>query len=1171
MPVRVEAGAEPIPGYKFIERLGGGGFGEVWKVEAPGGLHKAMKVVYGDLQTTDPDGTRRAEQELKALKRVQTVRHPYLLSLERYDIVDGRLLITMELADRNLWDRFRECRMQNIQGIPRDELMRYMDESAEVLDLMNMQYQLQHLDIKPQNLFLVHNHAKVADFGLVKDLEGMMATVTGGITPVYAAPETFDGVVSRFCDQYSLAIVYQELLTGQRPFSGTSLQQLIMQHLNAQPNLSPLPKEDRAAIGRSLAKKPEGRFPNCMDLVKALRTAGTVQVAMPSAPSARGTQPMPAIERPADSGAHAATAADSQSRHETPAPVESPVRPTRTTGSRPGTTPRVEETGPPVQEMSPVKQAPPEMTGDGVLFPTVIIGLGEKGGEVLLTLRQALVERFGTLQALPNLRMIYVDTDPDAAQALHNEGPAAPGITDTVVARLNRATHYMRPGTGRPSVESWFNTKLLYRIPRNPTTTGMRALGRLAFVDNYRMVAAKMRAELEACVKPETLTTANKHTRLGLRTNRPRVYVVANLAGGTGGGMFIDVAYVSRYMLRQLGYGDPDVVGLLFVPEVDRKPGRTVPLGNAYASLTELGHFAHPDTVFSFRYDDREPKLKDTDPPFRRAVIMPLEPEGDAQRKGEGTRLVGDFLYRELTTKLGRSADTARGRVLPPDAPREVGYQTMGLYRFSWPRRTLLHQASRHLCFQIAQRWLSKDPAPVREGVRTWLAEELGRQELEPDHLIAQLQKACEDVLGQSTESVFASLVEPFVPKVKRPPDPDLGAVVEAVSRMEELVGGPERGGRQQPDILLDDTMARAAEGLARTWGEKLGQLVMSLVEQPDYRLVGAEEALRQLSGTIEKVLEHHESLARELADKAAEAHARIHALVGQLRINAGRRGNAPMIADLVEVMRLFPKWRFQSLVLRQLTRIYVSLRGQLSEQVREVNFVRQRLADLLRAFEDRDTGVRSTDPVPGMCLLPSGCRTVNDAIQRLLDGLTPVDVKDLDQRIQAMVEQQYTSLVNVCLASGNLVENLRHAMRQQAEAFAGGRLVGTSVVEMFLNQLGGDENRAMHTIENGFADAVPELIGSDARPEDEVRVLSLPLGPTAEQFRGLVERALPDGRLEITESPDDIVIYREQPHVPLNQLKVLGPVGQEAYRQMSGSEHFPPHTRTDIPEWQEV
>jgi serine/threonine protein kinase len=154
MPVRLIAHEEPLPGYRLIERLGRGGFGEVWKVEAPGGLLKAMKFVFGDLDAADDD-SRPAEQELKALKRVQAIRHPYVLSLERYDILDGQLLITMELADRNLWDRFRECRAQGLPGIPRPELLRYMEEAAEALDLMNNHYQIQHLDIKPQNLFVV--------------------------------------------------------------------------------------------------------------------------------------------------------------------------------------------------------------------------------------------------------------------------------------------------------------------------------------------------------------------------------------------------------------------------------------------------------------------------------------------------------------------------------------------------------------------------------------------------------------------------------------------------------------------------------------------------------------------------------------------------------------------------------------------------------------------------------------------------------------------------------------------------------------------------------------------------------------------------------------------------------------------------------------------------------
>src|SRR3954464_3286159 len=137
MAVRFEAGAEPIPGYRLIERLGGGGFGEVWKAEVPGGLFKAIKFVYGDLQAADGDDGARAEQELKAMSRVKTVHHPYILSLERFDIIDGQLMIVMELADQTLWDRLKDCRNQGLPGIPRDELLKYMRETAEALDLMN--------------------------------------------------------------------------------------------------------------------------------------------------------------------------------------------------------------------------------------------------------------------------------------------------------------------------------------------------------------------------------------------------------------------------------------------------------------------------------------------------------------------------------------------------------------------------------------------------------------------------------------------------------------------------------------------------------------------------------------------------------------------------------------------------------------------------------------------------------------------------------------------------------------------------------------------------------------------------------------------------------------------------------------------------------------------------
>src|SRR5262245_20852266 len=190
---------EPLPGYRLIERLGSGGYGEVWRAEAPDGLTKAIKIVYGR------HDEQRASIELKALDHVRSVRHPFLLSLERIEIVDGRLLVVTELADKSVKDRFDACRGEGHRGIPRDELIGYLRDTADALDFMNETHGLQHLDIKPENLLLLAGHVKVADFGLVKDMRQAEASLVSGLTPTYAAPEVFRGAPSRFSDQYSLA------------------------------------------------------------------------------------------------------------------------------------------------------------------------------------------------------------------------------------------------------------------------------------------------------------------------------------------------------------------------------------------------------------------------------------------------------------------------------------------------------------------------------------------------------------------------------------------------------------------------------------------------------------------------------------------------------------------------------------------------------------------------------------------------------------------------------------------------------------------------------------------------------------------------------------------------------------------------------------------------------
>ena len=106
---------------------------------------------------------------------------------------------------------------------------------------------------------------------------------------------------------------------------------------------------------------------------------------------------------------------------------------------------------------------------------------------VLQHLRMTLVERFNSLTNLPHLRLLHIDTDPETNQeATQGEGPEILTPNESLLARLHRPSHYLRPREGRVGFESWLDPKMLYRIPRNLTTTGLRSLGRLAFFDNYR-------------------------------------------------------------------------------------------------------------------------------------------------------------------------------------------------------------------------------------------------------------------------------------------------------------------------------------------------------------------------------------------------------------------------------------------------------------------------------------------------------------------------------------------------------------------------------------------------------------------------------------------------------------------------------------------------------------
>lgn len=1218
MPVRLVSHEElphPLNGYRLIERLGRGGFGEVWKIEAPGGMLKAAKFVFGDLEAMDED-SRPAEQELKALERVKLIRHPYILTLEQFRVIDGQLIIVMELADRNLWDRFRECRGQGLPGIPRDELLRYMEEAAEGLDLMNNHYQIQHLDVKPQNLFLLFNHVKVADFGLAKVLEGVRATVTGGVTPVYAAPETFEGWVSRFSDQYSLAIVFQELLTGSRPFTGANTRQLLMQHINGTPDLSALPLADRPLIGRALAKRPDDRWPTCTDLVRALKTSGLPPP--PPTPTPAQTPPLEPAHKPKrvvpGSGAPTMPAAAGHALADsiqltrmaggsgrleaavpvpgaTPPPTQLPplikpgsvhaplpalvspgssgtrfVTPGASTVPNPAQTlnrPVIVQTG----RMGSLGIAPPEKSGDGALFPALVVALGQTGLRVAEHLKRIIVDRYSSAERVPNVRILYIDTDPATGAApVGPEDPAALTAREVVPAKLNRSTHYMQRD-GLPPVEQWMPPGALYKLPRNPgPAAGVRAFGRLALFDHYRTVAQRVRQEIETFLTDDPLLQADKATKLGLRTNRPRAYVVAGLAGGTGSGMFLDVAYLVRHELRQVGYLRPEVVGVFFAPRAEVSAPRNAALANSYAALAELHHFQSRRTRYQTVFDKSEAPVTDGEPPFARVMIAQLPKGADEAASRPVVGAAARALFHELLTPTGRVADEGRDvycRAYPTDAPT---CQTYGLFRLSWPRPEVLAAATRRFAQRQLQRWTGKDATHLREHIAAWLGQQWADRNLAFDAVVEVLQGAARAVLREDPDKVFDAFIDPLRTRTPSGGRMDATSACTVLDQLIKLVGKPDVENDPQTGSL-HAAMSQKFDELVRETEGHVSVMAATFLEVPQYRLPGAEEAVRQIAERLKTQVDSLESVRADLDREVRTTYARLFNAIGSLGgtglgAMASRKANA---AEVLDHLRTYPRKRLQLHTLDLALSVFRKLLGNAPEYLREISFCRSTLSEMHAAL-GAGGGPNGSADAPGKLILPDGCKTLDDAADLFLAGIAPEDLLAFDQALQKDIGRKFRGLGNVCLKPLEKGPLFRELLLRKAREFLDTKLDHSDAATVFFRSRT-ENGSAQPLLGEAFEEAAPDLIPNMFPRPYEMVVLGAPPGPEGDRLKELARVVLPETEFAGAPLPDDICFYREYPQLKLADLPQLGEYARDAYQQVLANGAFP-HARTDVP-WQ--
>jgi len=340
--------------------------------------------------------------------------------------------------------------------------------------------------------------------------------------------------------------------------------------------------------------------------------------------------------------------------------------------------------------------------------PSILIGIGGTGQRILMNIRRKIVESYDSLDRLPIVGFLVLDTDP--------EKPILPDVDEVLLHEiaLNPAEfiHCTVTGTQKlkeeirsyPELCEWIDRKVLELGDVTVGAKGIRAIGRLAYFLNYsRIKSAFMGLRSKVTDKNNMdymLKTHSIQVESGLN-----VYIVSSLCGGTGSGTFLDIAFSVKSWLEGTEHSR---IGYFILPGVF---GTDMTYASGYAALRELNYYSAGHEFEANWEKDRVGKSIQP-PPFDFCYLVDnRNSRVTFSRSSDLFDMIAHNIYLEFAHEFGQYKASLKDNVSAVAVGLDklgcpLNYMSLGLASIYFPKERVVNACSYRMARNVVKRWL---------------------------------------------------------------------------------------------------------------------------------------------------------------------------------------------------------------------------------------------------------------------------------------------------------------------------------------------------------------------------------------------------------------------------------------------------------------------------------